>query len=209
MKLVIFGSTGSIGSHVVEQALEQGHTVTAFVRNPDKLNVQHPNLSIFTGDVMNPDLVEEAVVGHEAAICILGSGKKLSGNVRSQGTKNIIQALEKAGIKRFICQSTLGAGDSWSNLNFYWKYIMFGFILRKVFADHQIQEEYVRHSNLDWTIIRPGAFIEGTRTGKYRHGFPGSDRTSNLTISRPDVADFILKQLGDNTYLGKAASLSY
>ena len=209
MKLVIFGSTGSIGSHVVEQALEQGHTVTAFVRDPDKLNVQHPNLNIFTGDVMNLASVEQAVIAHEAAICILGSGRKLSGNVRSQGTKNIIQALEKAGIKRFICQSTLGAGDSWSNLNFYWKYIMFGFILRKVFADHQIQEQYVRHSNLDWTIIRPGAFIEGTRTGKYRHGFPGSDRTSSLTISRPDVADFILKQLGDNTYLGKAASLSY
>ncbi|MDJ0596180.1 MAG: SDR family oxidoreductase [Pleurocapsa sp. MO_226.B13] len=209
MKLVIFGSTGSIGSHVLEQALEQGHTITAFVRNPDKLNVQHPNLSIFTGDVMNPAAVEQAVIGHEAAICILGSGKKLSGNVRSQGTKNVIQALEKAGIKRFICQSTMGTGESWGNLNFYWKYIMFGFILRKVFADHQIQEEYVRHSNLDWTIIRPGAFIDGTLTGKYRHGFPGSDRTSSLTISRPDVADFILKQLGDNTYLGKAASLSY
>ena len=158
---------------------------------------------------MNPALVEEAVIGHEAAICILGSGKKLSGNVRSQGTKNIIQALEQAGVKRFICQSTMGTGESWGNLNFYWKYIMFGFILRKVFADHQIQEEYVRHSNLDWTIIRPGAFIDGTLTGKYRHGFSGSDRTSSLTISRPDVADFILKQLNDNTYLSKAASLSY
>ena len=209
MKLVIFGSTGSIGSQVVEQALEQGHTVTAFVRDRSKLNVKHPHLNIFTGDVMNLALVEEAVIGHDAAICVLGSGKKLNGNVRSQGTKNIIQALEKAGIKRFICQSTLGAGDSWGNLNFYWKYIMFGFILRKVFADHQIQEEYVRQSGLDWTIIRPAAFIEGTRTGKYRHGFPSSDCTSSLTISRPDVADFILKQLTDNTYLGKAASLSY
>ncbi len=195
MKLVIFGSTGNIGSHVVEQALEQGHTVTAFVRNPNKLNLQHPHLNIFTGDVMNHTLVEEAVIGHDAAICILGSGKKLSGNVRSQGTQNIIQALEKAGIRRFICQSTLGAGDSWSNLNLYWKYIMFGLILRIVFADHEIQEEYVRQSNLDWTIIRPAAFIEGDRTGEYRHGFPSSDRTSSLTISRPDVADFILKQL--------------
>lgn len=209
MKLLIFGATGSIGTQVVEQALEKGHTVTAFVRNPGKLKMQHPNLNIFTGDVMNRTLVEKAVIGHDAAICVLGSGKKLTGTVRSQGTHNIIEALEKVGVRRFICQSTLGAGDSWDNLNFYWKYIMFGLILRKVFADHQIQEQYVRHSNLDWTIIRPGAFIEGTRTGKYRHGFPGSDRTSSLTISRPDVADFILKQLTDNTYLGKAASLSY
>ena len=209
MKLVIFGATGSIGSQVVEQALEEGYTVTAFVRNQSKLNIQHPKLNIFTGDVMNLTLVEQAVIGHDAAICVLGSGKKLMGNVRSQGTKNIIQALEKVGVRRFICQSTLGAGDSWGNLNFYWKYIMFGFILRKVFADHQIQEQYVRQSNLDWTIIRPGAFIEGSRTGQYRHGFPSSDHSSSLTISRPDVADFILKQLTDNTYLGKAASLSY
>ncbi len=209
MKLVIFGATGSIGSQVVEQALEQGHTVTAFTRNPDKLNIQHPRLNIFTGDVMNQTLVEQAVIGHDVAICVLGSGKKLTGNVRSQGTKNIIQALEKVGVRRFICQSTLGTGDSWGNLNFYWKYIMFGFILKKVFADHQIQEQYVRQSNLDWTIIRPGAFIEGKLTGQYRHGFSSSDRTSSLTISRPDVAEFILKQLTDNTYLCKAASLSY
>ncbi|MEL6578364.1 MAG: SDR family oxidoreductase [Cyanobacteria bacterium J06621_12] len=209
MKLVIFGSTGSVGIQVVEQALEQGHTVTAFVRDRSKLNLQHSSLNIFAGDVMNSDLVEQAVIGHDAAICVLGSGKKLSGNVRSQGTQHIIQALEKAGVNRFICQSTLGAGDSWGNLNFYWKYIMFGFILRKVFADHQIQEKYVQQSNLDWTIIRPGAFIEGTRTGKYRHGFSASDRTSSLTISRPDIADFILKQLTDNTYVGKTASLSY
>ncbi len=209
MKLVIFGATGSIGSKVVEQALEQGHTITAFTRNPDKLNIQHPRLNIFTGDVMNQTLVEQAVIGHDVAICVLGSGKKLTGTVRSQGTKNIIQALEKVGVRRFICQSTLGTGDSWGNLNFYWKYIMFGFILKKVFADHQIQEQYVRQSNLDWTIIRPGAFIEGKLTGQYRHGFPSSDRTSSLTISRPDVAEFILKQLTDNTYLGKAASLSY
>ena len=209
MKLVIFGSTGSIGTQVVEQALAQGHSVTAFVRNPAKLDIQHPQLEIFRGDVLNPTLVEQAVMGHDAAICVLGSGKQLSGNVRSQGTQNIIQALEKAGVKRFICQSTMGTGESWGNLNFYWKYIMFGFILRKVFADHEIQEEYVRHSNLDWTIIRPGAFIDGDLTGQYRHGFPGNDKTSSLTISRPDVADFILKQLTDNTYLGKAASLSY
>lgn len=218
MKLVVFGSTGSIGQQLVRQALEQEHKVTAFARNPIKLDIRHPNLNIFTGDVMKPTLVEQAVIGQDAAICVLGSGKKLTGNVRSrsaspkvrsQGTQNIIEALEKAGIKRFICQSTLGAGDSWNSLNFYWKYIMFSFILRKVFADHQLQEKYVQQSNLDWTIIRPGAFIEGSRTGQYRQGFPGSDRRSQLKISRADVADFILKQLRDDTYLGKAPSLSY
>lgn len=69
--------------------------------------------------------------------------------------------MEKAGIRRFICQTTLGAGDSWGNLNFFWKYIMFGTILRDVFADHERQENYVKQSRLDWTIVRPGAFMDG------------------------------------------------
>ncbi|HHP7230169.1 MAG TPA: NAD(P)-dependent oxidoreductase [Xenococcaceae cyanobacterium] len=209
MKLVIFGSTGGTGRQVVQQALEQGHIVTAFTRNPAKLKIQHPNLNIVQGDVMNLPSVEKAVRGQDAVVCVLGAGQNMTSTIRSQGTRQIIQAMEKEGIRRLICQSTLGAGDSWGNLNFYWKYIMFGLLLRKPFADHQKQENYVQQSSLDWTIIRPGAFVEGTRTGNYRHGFSGSDQTSQLKISRGDVADFILKQLNDDRYLGKTPSLSY
>lgn len=209
MKLIVFGATGTIGSQVVHQSLAQGHSVTAFSRMPEKLNLQHPNLNRFQGDVMNLSAVEQALQGQEAVICVLGSGKQLTGNVRSEGTKQIIRAMEQNGIRRLICQSTLGVGESWGNLNFYWKYIMFGFILRKVFADHQRQERYVKQSCLDWTIVRPGAFVDGPRTGQYRHGFPGDDKTSQLKISRADVADFILHQLATDIYLGKMPSLSY
>ncbi len=209
MKLVIFGSTGGTGKQVVKQALEQGHIITAFVRNPAKLQIQHQNLNIFQGDVMDSLSVEKVLQGQDAVVCVLGAGNNINSTIRSQGTQQIIQAMEKVGIKRFICQSTLGAGDSWENLNLFWKYIMFGFLLRKPFKDHQKQENYVKQSNLDWTIIRPGAFVEGNRTGNYRHGFPGNDKTSKLKISRADVADFILKQLTDNTYLGKTPGLSY
>lgn len=209
MKLLIFGSTGTIGCQVVEQALEQGHSVTAFARTPAKLDIKHTNLKIIQGDVMELTSVEQALQGQDAVVCVLGAGKNMHSTIRSEGTQQIIQAMEKVGIRRFICQSTLGTGDSWGNLNFFWKYVMFGFFLRKVFADHQKQENYVKQSSLDWTIIRPGAFVEGTRTGNYRHGFPGTDKTSKLKISRADVADFILKQLADDTYLGKSASLSY
>mgnify|MGYP001800033318 FL=1 len=209
MKLVIFGATGTIGRQVVEQALNQGHRVTAFARTPDKLEIQHPDLIRIPGDVMDSDAVEQAIHGQDAVVCVLGSGKKLTGTVRSEGTYQIIQAMEATGVRRLICQSTLGTGDSWGSLNFYWKYIMFGFILRHVFADHEKQESYVRQSQLDWTIVRPGAFLDGKRTGHYRHGFPGTDKSSHLKISRADVADFILKQLNDKTYLHQTPSLSY
>lgn len=209
MKLLIFGATGATGRTVVEQALAQGHTVTAFARTPTKLDIQHVQLNVVQGDVLNPTAVEQAVKGQDAVVCVLGSGQRLTGTVRSEGTRHIIQAMEKTGVRRLICQSTLGAGDSWGSLNFYWKTIMFGFILRQVFADHQRQEGYVQQSQLDWTIVRPGAFIEGDRTGQYRHGFPSTDKTSKLKITRADVADFILKQLDDYSYLHQMPSLSY
>lgn len=209
MKLVIFGATGSVGCQVVKQALEQRHIVTAFARNPAKLTIQHPNLRFFQGDVLDLSAVEQAIQGQDAVVCTLGSGQKLTGTVRSEGTRHIIKAMQRSGVRRLICQTTLGTGDSWSSLNFYWKYIMFGLILRNVFVDHERQEQDVKQSGLDWTIVRPGAFIEGDRTGQYRHGFPGTDKTSTLTISRADVADFILMQLGDRSYLHQTPSLSY
>lgn len=209
MKLVIFGATGTVGAQVVQQALEQGHTVNAFVRNLTKLDIQHPQLSFAQGDVMDTSSVEQAIQGQDAVICVLGSGKKLKSAIRSEGTQQIIQAMEKVGVRRLICQSTLGTGDSWSNLDFYWKYFMFGFILRQVFADHERQEALVCNSNLDWTIIRPSAFTDGPRTGRYRHSFPSTDRNITLKISRADVADFILKQLSDQSSLHQTPSLSY
>ena len=207
MKLLIFGSTGSIGRLLIKQALEQGHTVTAFTRDATKVDIEHNNLQVARGDVMDPASVEGVMQGHEVVLCSLGAGRK--GTVRSEGTRNIIGAMEKVGLRRLICQSTLGVGDSRGNLNFFWKYIMFGLLLRPMYADHESQEDYVRHSSLDWTIIRPGAFTDGDRTGKYRHGFPSTDKTTKLKISLADVADFMLKQLIDDTYLHKTPGLSY
>ena len=207
MKLLIFGSTGSIGRELVKQALEQGHTVTAFTRDATKVDVKHNNLQVTRGDVMDPASVERTIQGHEVVLCSLGAGRK--GTVRSEGTRNIISAMEKVGVRRLICQSTLGVGDSWGNLNFLWKYIMFGLLLRSVYADHVSQEDYVRQSSLDWTIVRPAAFTDGELTGKYQHGFTSTDKTTKLKISRADVADFMLKQLIDDTYLHKTPGLSY
>ena len=209
MKLIVFGATGTIGQKVVEQALAQGHQVNAFVRDPAKLAMTHASLVFTQGDVLDSGAVEQAIQGQDAVICVLGSGKQLKSQIRSEGTRTIIQAMEKTGVRRLICQSTLGAGESWANLNFYWKYVMFGFILRHVFADHEVQEMLVKQSRLDWTIVRPGAFIDGPSTGTYHHGFASGDRNLKLEISRADVADFLLKQLQSNQYLLQTPGLSY
>ncbi|HET9494871.1 MAG TPA: SDR family oxidoreductase [Chloroflexia bacterium] len=207
MKVAVFGATGTIGRQLIEQALEQGHTVTAFVRDSAKLDIKSPYLKVVQGDVLDPASVEKAVQGQDAVLCSIGAGRK--GTVRSEGTRNIVRAMEKAGVRRLICQSSLGVGDSRGNLNFLWKYVMFGVLLREAFKDHVLQENFVKQSRLDWTIVRPAAFTDGERTGNYHHGFPGTRNGLRLKISRADVADFMLKQLGDSAYLRKTPGLSY
>ena len=208
MKLIIFGATGTIGRHLVTQALDAGYEVTAFTRNAGKFTAaQHPALTIAVGDVLDPAAVAKAVKGHDIIFCALGDGNK--GDVRHKGTQNIIKGMEQAGVQRLICQSTLGAGDSKGNLNFFWKYIMFGMLIKKAFIDHELQEKSVQASKLNWTLVRPGAFTDGPLTGVYRYGFSASDKSVKLKISRADVADFMLKQVGSDRYQRQAVSLSY
>jgi len=213
MKLTIFGATGTIGTHLVKKALQHGHQVTAFARHPqvlldDPLLNNQPNLSLLAGDVLNPTAVSDAIKDSDAVLITLGS-KKLSGDVRSAGTRNIVQAMEQHQVKRLICQSTLGAGDSWTNLNLFWKTLMFGFFLRQVFKDHELQERTVQHSNLDWTIVRPASFTDEGPTDRYKSGFSATEKNLTLKISRQDVAHFMLLQLTDNTYLKQTPGLSY
>jgi uncharacterized protein YbjT (DUF2867 family) len=205
--VIVFGATGRSGRAVVARLLERGHSVTAFVRNPGKIEAGNNRVRIATGDVLDAATVEPAVRGHDAVISCLGAG--LKGTVRSEGTRNIITAMHAAGIRRLISQSSLGVGDSRQNLNAYWKYVMFGLLLRKAYRDHHIQERYVRESGLDWTILRPGALTDGPVTGDYVHGFPSSERSISLKLSVADLADFAVRELEEPQYVGGDPALSY
>lgn len=212
MKLLVFGATGGTGRRIVEQALAQGHAVTALVRNPAKLDIQHANLAVAAGDVMDPASVERVMPGHDAVLSALGAPAARSGTIRSEGTRNIVAAMENCGVRRFVCQTSLGYGDSRQVLDrtpFSFKYIVVPLFLRKAFADHALQEEAIRQSGLEWIIVRPGNLTDGERTGVYRHGFSASDRTVKVSVSRADVADFMLKQLSDDTYLRQTPGVSY
>lgn len=207
MKLIIFGATGTVGRHLVDQALAQGDQVTAFAREPAALQASGEKLALHAGDVLDPRAVADAVAGHDPVLIALGAGRK--GGVRSVGSKNIVEAMARHGVRRLVCMSTLGAGDSYAALNFFWKRIMFGFLLRDAFADHQAQEVAIEKSDLDWVLVRPGAFTDGAATGVYRHGFAATEKNLKFKISRADIAEFLLRQVSDDTYLRRAASLSY
>jgi putative NADH-flavin reductase len=209
MKLIIFGSTGGTGRQVVTQALEQGHDVTAFARSPEKLDQNHEKLQVEKGNVLDFASVERAIQGQDVVLCTLGLPPMDKSNLRANGTKNIIRAMEKTGVKRLICQSSDGVGESRDTLPFLMKYLIVPFMLRRAFADHEIQENYIKESQLDWIIVRPVALTDGEHTGSYQHGYTADTKTVKFKISRADTADFMLKQLADNNYLHKTPSISY
>lgn len=206
MRIAIFGATGTLGRHVLERALRQGYEVTILTRDASRVPTTNDNLRVLEGDVLDPAAVDRAVAGQEAVLISLGNGRK--GVVRAEGTRTVIEAMRRNGVKRLICQSTLGVGDSRDNLNFLWKYVLFGLVLRPAYNDHVRQEEHVRASDLDWTIVRPSAFTDGPATGTYRQGFTGNEAGLSLKISRADIAEFMLDQLTDRTYLHRAVGIS-
>lgn len=207
MKVTIFGATGSVGQHLVNQTLGEGHQVTAVVRDPEKVAVVNENLQLAVADVtVNDHRLREAVAGSDAVMIALGDGTR--GRVRSVGTRHVVAAMKEVGVTRLICQSTIGAGDSFANLNWIWR-LIFRVPLRRTLADHVLQEQIVRESGLDWTIVRPAAFTDGEQTGRYRHGFAAQAKGLTLKIARADVADFMTRQLRSNDYLRSAPALSY
>lgn len=209
MKLLVFGSTGGTGRELVKQALGQGHIVSAYARDPAKIaDIQHSSLKVVCGDVLDPAEVEGAIAGQDAVFTTIGAGAKRT-TLREEGTRNIVEAMRGIGVKRLICQTSLGVGDSRSNLPFFTKYIVVAVFLRHAFSDHERQEAVVRQSSLDWTIVRPPHLKDGPRTEVYRHGFPTTDTRIKGWISRADVADFMLKQLVDDTYLNQTPGVSY
>jgi putative NADH-flavin reductase len=207
-RIVIFGATGGTGQELVSQALKANYTVTAFARSPEKLNVSDTNLKVIQGDVLNLEDVSRAVENQDVVLCCIGAPPSDKSMLRTKATVNIIEAMEKQGINRLICQSTLGIGDSKIFLPWHWKFIIVPLILKRAFKDHEIQESKIENSKLDWTIVRPAGLTNGEKTGRYKQNFAYSDN-KKVKVSRADTAHFMLSQVDDNQYLHQKVGLSY
>lgn len=211
MNLVIFGASGATGKQLLKQSLEQGHHVTAFVRTPAKLPTAHANLKIMAGDVLDKSAVTAAVPGHDAVLIALGAPARKAGTLRSSGTRNIMQAMETSGVRRLVCQSSLGFGDSLQVLRrtpFIFRNIIVPLLLRDTFEDHARQEAVVKASALDWTIVRPGNMTNKPGKRTYRHGFAADDKSIQVKVSRADVAHFMLRLASGNDYMMQTPGIS-
>jgi putative NADH-flavin reductase len=199
--VLLLGATGATGRRLLERALAREYRVTALVRDPRRLALEHANLRIVVGDATDPSAVREAVAGSEAAVSALGT-RSPSSLVRcdlmtaSMGV--LVPAMEEAGAKRLILLSALGVGASANRSP---RALRFAFrtLLRRVGADKARAEDRVRASELDWTIVYPPSLTDDEPSGELRAGEAPPLR-GIPKISRADLADFMLAQLVDASY---------
>jgi uncharacterized protein YbjT (DUF2867 family) len=210
LRLLIIGATGGTGHQLVEQALAQGHHVTAFARNPAKLSLRHPKLRVLKGDVLEEATLEPAMEGQDAVLCALGH-KRFFGpsKILSEGTLNLLRAMKSAGVARLICETSLGIGNSAGRVGPLATLFVYPLILPFYAWDKLRQEKLIEESDLDWVIVRPAALTNGAARDRYRHGPEVGNYLLPVRISRANVAEFMLRQLTDDTYLGSAPGVSY
>ncbi|MEO5968806.1 MAG: SDR family oxidoreductase [Bdellovibrionia bacterium] len=209
MKILVVGGSQGTGALAVQVALRRGHEVTCFARNPNKLILEHAKLKRLKGNFHDKASVADAVKGHDAVI-ITASATNLSTFKKmpeyfSLGTRYVIEAMKRSGVKRIVVLSALGTGESRKLQGFFVNIFLVSFLLKIPFADHEQQEKMVKESGLDWVIARPGRLTNGAAHQKYV-------MTTKLepvpaSISRADVADFLVKAAEEDTWLHQAVHL--
>jgi putative NADH-flavin reductase len=202
MIITVFGANGRTGRHVVEEALEAGHTVQAVVRDPSSLDLRHERLTVARGDVLDASTIE---VRGDVVVSAVGPRSRKAGTVASQGTANILDAMKRAGVKRVVSISASPLGDSDGRFQRFFVRALWKFF-REVYEDLARMESALREGGVEWTILRPPRLTNGPRTRRYRTAI---DRSVGRTISRADLASEMLHVLGDPRTVGHAVGIGY
>jgi putative NADH-flavin reductase len=211
MNFAVFGATGGVGRQVVTQALDAGHHVTAYVRNPAKLDLTHPNLTVIAGELTDRDAVQRAVHGTDAVISALGPSldRKATGMPLVDGTRTIVDAMRAEGVERYIGMATPSLRDPRDKGSLLGRIVPF---LGRTFLSRAYRElletsQLVTDSPLNWTIARFTRPTDGPRTGTVRAGYLGRDRI-RASITRADIASFLLDQTTDARFRRAAPAIS-
>ncbi|MCX5400572.1 NAD(P)-dependent oxidoreductase [Streptomyces sp. NBC_00102] len=201
MRITIFGATGRTGQLLVRQALDAGHAVTAYARNPDKLRFTHPELTVAAGELDDEKAILEAVRGADAVIEGVGS--------ESAATRRIIAAMDASGVGRFVVVSTCSVPDPADRPDLKFKALV-RFVRTaapRAWSEVRAAAEAVRASDLDWTLVRVAKLDDGPATGEIKVGHYGHG-VVGLSLRRADMASFLLAQVTDRTHLREAPAIS-
>ncbi|MFF0344074.1 NAD(P)-dependent oxidoreductase [Kribbella sp. NPDC004875] len=212
MWITVFGATGGIGGHVVRQALDAGHKVTAVVRKSSEFELEHPSLEVVR--VAGLDAAEplrEAVDGSAAVISGVGARGRKDGPVASRSTASILAAMETAGVRRFVAVSAAPLGPIPADESFVNRRIVYPAINRfaaDVYADLRVMEAAIRASATEWTVVRPPKLTNGQLSGKYRT-VVGGTVTRSYSISRADAGHAMLAVLDDPATICQPVGVGY
>lgn len=210
MNLTVFGATGGTGRHLVTQALADGHHVTAAVRDPAKLTLEHENLSVVRADALDAESVRGAITGADAVLSGIGpAGRRDPLKPASASARATVQAMGAAGVRRLLMISAgplnrTGEGQPWSARHI-WDPILWR-VFKEWYGDLEVMEGVLRESGLDWTAVRPPQLKDKPGLGRYRHTV-GTGPVGN-TVPRADVARAMLDLIDDPATFGQAVGVS-
>jgi putative NADH-flavin reductase len=208
MKLAIFGAAGRTGILLVQQALEGGNDVVALVRAPSKLSIRNERLTVVQGDVAHLADVERAVQGADAVLSVLGHVKGSEPDILTQAIRNIITAMDKYDVKRLVSlsgASVYAPQDKPKLVNRLIKFYTMA-TTGSLLKDAEQHFMLIQNSDVEWVVVRGPILNEGPQTGTYRVGWTGVN--TGIRVSRADIADFMLKQVTDTTYMLQAPLIS-
>ena len=215
-KVLVVGASGGTGRATIDALLKRGHRVTAFSRHAESLEIDSDRVTLHNGDATNPDDVDRAVAGHDAVIITLGitenpirvrlfGAAKTPNDVRSAGTRNVIAAMQKHGVRRLVVQSSYGVGETRGSLRWLDR-MFFGLLLKPQIADTEVQELEVRESGVDWVLAQP---VHLTDDESPEMPFASAEgQVREWKISRKGVAEFLAFAAQAPEYVGQSVALS-
>lgn len=210
MKLTLFGATGPTGLLVTQKALDAGHDLTVYVRDPSKLAVRQGSPTVVNGELDDAEAITSAVIGKDAVISLLGPKRNAKGRALTLGTQLIVAAMKANGVRRLIATTTASYPDPDDHFSFaFWTAIRLVRLLERNSYDEILGAAQAVHaSDLDWTLVRLPML-----TSKYgllppAVGYIGSHGIRLFSLSRNVLADFLLSQLTDEAWLHRAPAIS-
>jgi putative NADH-flavin reductase len=202
MRVVVFGATGKTGELAWRKAIEAGHDVTVFGRSVERRYADE-HVAKAQGDVLDAEAVSQAIAGQDAVLVCLGPISTKDRTTLSQGAENIRAAMQSHAVRRVVFISTAGVGESWSHIPWYSK-LLFATMLKTILAEHGREEEILGTDPLDWTAVRAAILTDKPGSGRVL----ASNTAPIKTISRADLAQFLVNQLAAADSLKQAISVT-
>jgi len=209
MKILVLGATGATGRLIVAKAIAEGHNVVALVRSKAKAK-DLTGAELVEGDARDTAALTRAIAGCDAVVSSLGTAMSPFREVTllSTATRALVGVMEQQHIRRLVCITGLGAGDSRGHGGFFFDRLLLLLMLRKVYEDKNRQEDAIRASTLDWTIVRPMVLNDKPARGGIK-ALTDLSGVHGGTIARADVADFVVQQLTADTWLRKSPLITW